>query len=142
MNENVAVTRTRFEPGLLRPQRRVLTTRRSRRATEEASTIATPFNIHISFVPVGIHVVFFAGSGIKKVTNTIKSSFKYKYGESGSTLHFYKHMPDMYIPHSINYEEIGTSEGLCDRLGRRKMTNMSFFNVFKAPSFALVNSAS
>ena len=32
--------------------------------------------------------------------------------------------------------------GLWGRLGRRKMTNMSFFNVFKAPSFALVNSAS
>ena len=46
------------------------------------------------------------------------------------------------IPHSINYEETGTSEGLWDRLGRRKMTNMSFFDVFKAPSFALVNSAS
>ena len=43
------------------------------------------------------------------------------------------------IPHSINYEETGTSEGLWDRLGRRKMTNMSSF---KAPSFALVNSAS
>ena len=46
------------------------------------------------------------------------------------------------IPHSINYEETGTSEGLWDRLGRQKVTNMSFFNVFKAPSFALVNSAS
>ena len=46
------------------------------------------------------------------------------------------------IPHSINYEETGTSEGLWNRLGRRKMTNMSFFDVFKAPSFALVNSAS
>ena len=46
------------------------------------------------------------------------------------------------IPHSINYEETGTSEELWDRLGRRKLTNMSFFNVFKAPSFALVNSAS
>ena len=46
------------------------------------------------------------------------------------------------FPHSINYEETGTSEGLWDRLGRRKMTNLSFFNVFKAPSFALVNSAS
>ena len=46
------------------------------------------------------------------------------------------------IPHSINYEETGTSEGLWDRLGRRKMTNMSFLDVFKAPSFALVNSAS
>ena len=42
------------------------------------------------------------------------------------------------IPHSINYEETGTSEGLWDRLGTRKMTNMLFF---KAPSFALVNSA-
>ena len=29
-----------------------------------------------------------------------------------------------------------------DRLGRRKMTNMSFFNVFKAPSCAIVNAAS
>ena len=37
------------------------------------------------------------------------------------------------IPHSINYEETGTSEGLWDRLGRRKMTNMSFLDVFKAP---------
>ena len=46
------------------------------------------------------------------------------------------------IPHSINYEETGTSEGLWDRLDRRKMPNMSFFNLFKAPSFALVNSAS
>ena len=46
------------------------------------------------------------------------------------------------VPHSINYEETGTSEGFWDRLGRRKMTNMSFFDVFKAPSFALVNSAS
>ena len=46
------------------------------------------------------------------------------------------------IPHSINYEETGTSEGLWDHLGRQKMTNMSFFDVFKAPSFALVNSAS
>ena len=54
------------------------------------------------------------------------------------SVHNYKHL----IPHSINYEETGTSEGLWDRLGRRKMTNMSFFNVFKAPSFALVNSAS
>ena len=46
------------------------------------------------------------------------------------------------IPHPIDYEETGTSEGLWDRLGRRKMTNMSFFNIFNAPSFALVNSAS
>ena len=46
------------------------------------------------------------------------------------------------FPHSINYEETGTSEGLWDHLGRRKMTNMSCFDVFKAPSFALVNSAS
>ena len=46
------------------------------------------------------------------------------------------------FPHSINYEETGTSEGLWDRLGRRKTTNMSFFDVFNAPSFALVNSAS
>ena len=46
------------------------------------------------------------------------------------------------IPHSINFEETGTSEGLWDHLGRRKMTNMSCFDVFKAPSFALVNSAS
>ena len=46
------------------------------------------------------------------------------------------------IPHSINYEETGTSEGLWDRLGRRKMANMSFLDVFKAPSFALVNSTS
>ena len=42
----------------------------------------------------------------------------------------------------MNYEETGTSEGLWDRLGRRKMPNMSFSNVFKAPSFGLVNSAS
>ena len=48
----------------------------------------------------------------------------------------------MVIPHSINYEETGTSEGLWDRLGRRKMTNMSFFDVFKVPSFAFVYSAS
>ena len=34
------------------------------------------------------------------------------------------------IPHSINYEETGTSEGLWDRLGRRKMTNMSFSTFF------------
>ena len=46
------------------------------------------------------------------------------------------------IPHSINCEETDNSDGLWDRLGRRKMTNMSFFDVFKAPSFALVNSAS
>ena len=46
------------------------------------------------------------------------------------------------IPHSTNYEETGTSEGLWDRLGRLKMTNFSFFDVFKAPSFALVNFAS
>ena len=46
------------------------------------------------------------------------------------------------IPHSINYGETGTSEGLWDRLGRRKMTNMSFFDVFKAPCFAHVNCAS
>ena len=46
------------------------------------------------------------------------------------------------IPHSVNYEETGTSEGLLDCLGRRKMTNISFFDVFKAPSFALVSSAS
>ena len=26
----------------------------------------------------------------------------------------------------MNYEETGTGEGLWDRLGRRKMTNMSF----------------
>ena len=50
-------------------------------------------------------------------------------------------IPDR-IPHSINYEETGTSEGLWDHLGRRKMTNTSFFDVFKAPSFALINSAS
>ena len=36
------------------------------------------------------------------------------------------------IPHSINYEEIGTSEGLWDRLGRQKMTNMSF-STFSKP---------
>ena len=48
-------------------------------------------------------------------------------------------MREIIIPNSINYEETGTSEGLWDRLGRQKMTNMSFFNVFKAPSFALVN---
>ena len=46
------------------------------------------------------------------------------------------------IPHSINYEEPGTSEGLWDCLARRKMTNVSFFGVFKTCSFALVNSAS
>ena len=43
----------------------------------------------------------------------------------------------------MNYEKTGTGEGLqWDRLGRQKMTNMSFFYVFKTPSFALVNSAS
>ena len=36
------------------------------------------------------------------------------------------------IPHSINYEETGTSEGLWDRLGRQKMTNMSF-STFSKP---------
>ena len=36
------------------------------------------------------------------------------------------------IPHSINYEETGTAEGLWDRLGRRKMTNMSF-STFSKP---------
>ena len=36
------------------------------------------------------------------------------------------------IPHSINYEEIGTSEGLWDHLGKRKMTNMSF-STFSKP---------
>ena len=46
------------------------------------------------------------------------------------------------IPHSINNEETGTSEGLWDRLGGWKITNMSFFDVFKAARFALVNSAS
>ena len=38
----------------------------------------------------------------------------------------------MSIPHSINYEETGTGEGLWDRLGRRKMTNMSF-STFSKP---------
>ena len=37
------------------------------------------------------------------------------------------------VPHSINYEEIGTSEGLWDRFGRRKMTNMSF-STFSKPA--------
>ena len=36
------------------------------------------------------------------------------------------------IPHSINCEEIGTSEGLWGRLGRQKMTNMSF-STFSKP---------
>ena len=36
------------------------------------------------------------------------------------------------IPHSINYEETGTGEGLWDRLGRRNMTNMSF-STFSKP---------
>ena len=40
------------------------------------------------------------------------------------------------ISHSINYEETDTSEGLWDRfirLGRRKMTNMSFSKYFQGP---------
>ena len=35
-------------------------------------------------------------------------------------------------PHSINYEETGTGEGLWDCLGGQKMTSMSFSGIFKA----------
>ena len=42
------------------------------------------------------------------------------------------------IPHSINYEETGTSEGLWDRLGRRKMTNMSLIFFMFSKSVALL----
>ena len=39
----------------------------------------------------------------------------------------------------LNDEETGTSEGLWDRLGRRKVANMSFsfFSVFKASSVGM-----
>ena len=40
-------------------------------------------------------------------------------------------VPITYSP-LANYEEIGTSERLWDRLGRRKMTNMSF-STFSTP---------
>ena len=43
---------------------------------------------------------------------------------------------DGQIPHSTNCEETGAGEGLWDRLGRRKMTNMSF-STFSKPVASL-----
>ena len=47
----------------------------------------------------------------------------------------------LYMAHFKNDEETGTKQGLWDRSSRRKITSMSFFSVFKACSFALVNFA-
>ena len=48
----------------------------------------------------------------------------------------------LYIAHFKNDEETGTKEGFWNRFSRRKITSMSFFSVFTACSFALINFAS
>ena len=48
----------------------------------------------------------------------------------------------LYMAHFKNDEETGTNEEFWDRFSRRKITSMSFFNVFTPCSFALINFAS